>query len=713
MNTINITVVLSFCLTLFAGAQSKIQTYAERIDKLVLSGLKKQGQYPNRHALDDVFLRRVYVDTIGRIPTLSEVKSFQNSTSKNKRSLLISKLMNSEGFVSHSFNYWADVLRATTRLRKVSGSNYISYLKDSIRTNKPYDKLVKEMLNANGSAYKHGNGATGYLLRDAGMPLDNLANTMQVFLGTSMVCAQCHDHPFDRWTQMDFYKLAAFNSGISSKNTGMNMKSKKNKEISLFRREAAKDVSLKKTSKQVFDVISAGVSNKGTGLIRLPHDYDNVDDDHKPFEVVKAEVPYGDPLVLAYPEVKAAADNKKKKKKKAPKKSKKNKMSVPGTDIDSRGTFADWVTSKKNPMFTKVIVNRMWDRVMGAPLIGSLTNISVKSRGVNPLLLAELEKQMIALNYDLKAFLTILYNTKSYQRTATERELSPSDKYYFPGPLVRRLSAEQMWDSLISLAIDNPDAKLNTVPAVTALNVVYDKVSTMDSKQLISFIRKASAGGKSYMKSFQEEANSMMKSMQADSMQDSMQAEGMQMNQKSDDEIHLAKLTAEFKKNKNRTSSRKLKEMQREISTLKRKIAQTSSKKRNSKRNDKRNDFVRASELPSPAKPGHFLGRFGQSSRLVIDDASHESSVPQALTLMNGKVEDHLILNKASFINRCLDEAKSNDDKIRAAFLSILCRRPTNSELFMFRDLFEKDAAQARKDLIWVLVNSHEFMFNK
>jgi hypothetical protein len=206
---------------LLAQSDAAYQKAATRLDKIIDYGLKKNKKYPTRRIDDYAFARRVYLDAIGRIPTYNELAAFKKNASRNKRNELIDKLIDSEGYVSHSYNFMADMLRIKG-VPRFNSNNYSEYIKESLRKNKPYDEFVRELVSSNGLGYKPGNGAAGYYLRDRGMLLDNLAMTMKVFLGTSMECAQCHDHPYDRWSQMDFYKLAAFTSGtkmvISSKN---------------------------------------------------------------------------------------------------------------------------------------------------------------------------------------------------------------------------------------------------------------------------------------------------------------------------------------------------------------------------------------------------------------------------------------------------------------------------------------------------------------
>ena len=109
------------------------------------------------------------------------------------------------------FHFWADILRAKDRLgNRMSGKPYVDYIKNFVASNRPYNEWVEEMLSSTGPMWERGNGGVGYFARDQGMQLDNMSNTVRIFLGTSLECAQCHDHPFDRWTQKQFYEMAAY-----------------------------------------------------------------------------------------------------------------------------------------------------------------------------------------------------------------------------------------------------------------------------------------------------------------------------------------------------------------------------------------------------------------------------------------------------------------------------------------------------------------------
>ena len=687
--------------------ESTQQKYSEEIRQLIDKKLAENNISPNKAINDETFVRRVYLDVIGRIPTLNEVREFMDSKDKNKRNKLIDRLLDSPGYISHNFNYWADTLRATSRMRNVSGLPYINYIKDSLRENKPYDKFVTELLTADGAAYEHGNGQTGYYLRDAGMQLDNMSNSMQVFLGTSMVCAQCHDHPFDRWTQMDFYKLAAFTSGTQSRRNNFDRRDPAMKPLNDIRQDARSDEDLNRTSRQFFDVLYAKVENKGTGLIRLPHDYDY--DDAKPFDIIKAGVPYGNDVAIKYPVEEEKKSNSKKKKKKV--KLRKN-MPAPGKDIDSRTTFAQWVTSRDNPMFTKTIVNRMWDRYMGAPLVGPLLSMSTKNYGANKELTEALIKQMQAVNFDLKDFSRIILKSKAYQRETSTEDVDAKAKNYFAGPMLRRLSAEQLWDSMISVAVENPDDKLPAKPALDSNTLVYEKFSKMEPAKLASTIRSAAKDYRGFRKELSDEAKNTNMQMQMASM-------GMDMNDMKADASKMNNLkktyktlSTQAKKARNKGDKEKAKDLYAQLNELRASMKEMQTEM-SVKKNKSRKEFVRASEIVSPAQPSHFLRRFGQSERQTIDGASTEASIPQALTLLNGKVEDYLINNSYSFIARTLRDTEDVAKKVELAYLSILSRKPTSQEVSMFKQRFAKDAAQAQKDMVWVLVNSNEFMFNR
>jgi hypothetical protein len=197
-----------------------IEEQSYQIDQLIGDYFRESKITPNGLVSDEVFLKRAYLDIAGRIPTLKEYESFMASRDTEKREKLVDKLVDSPAYVSHTLNQWLDAMRVKYSFHKVTADSYIQWIRNSIENNMPYDDFVHAQLAAQGSVYQPDNAA-GYFIRDRGMPEDRVSAAMQTFLGTSMACAQCHDHPLAKWTQMDFYKIMAFFGGTSMANGGV------------------------------------------------------------------------------------------------------------------------------------------------------------------------------------------------------------------------------------------------------------------------------------------------------------------------------------------------------------------------------------------------------------------------------------------------------------------------------------------------------------
>ncbi len=122
-----------------------------------------------------------------------------------------------------------------------------------------------------------------------------------------------------------------------------------------------------------------------------------------------------------------------------------------------RMAFAKWLTSKDNPRFAKTIANRLWKAAFGVGQIEPVDDMKDDTEAENPRLMSYLESEMKRLNFDMKEYLRIIYNTQVYQRQVCFDEVHRGDEYHFPGPLLRRMTAEQVWDSFLTLAVVKPD----------------------------------------------------------------------------------------------------------------------------------------------------------------------------------------------------------------------------------------------------------------
>ena len=182
------------------------------IDRLIDAKLQRLKIQPSPAVEDAAFLRRVSLDLKGQLPTPEEVTAFLASPSKTKRSELIDKLIASPAYVDHWTLKWGDLLQNSRKYLGEKGAfEFREWIRDSIAQNKPYDRMVREMLMAKGSSYENPAANFYRVTRD---PKPTMEKTTQVFLGVRMVCAQCHDHPFERWTQNQYYEMAAFFSAV-------------------------------------------------------------------------------------------------------------------------------------------------------------------------------------------------------------------------------------------------------------------------------------------------------------------------------------------------------------------------------------------------------------------------------------------------------------------------------------------------------------------
>ncbi|MAD24206.1 MAG: hypothetical protein CMO44_08550, partial [Verrucomicrobiales bacterium] len=182
---------------------------ATHIDDRLAADNKDQGSIGiiNGSALDDLaYLRKASIDLIGRVPTADEIQQYENWHKDDRRDLLLDQLFKDGRFADRWTIFFSDILRV--RSRAEGGNRLLAYVHQSISNKKPWDKMARELIAASGSS---GNTpSVGFLLSDDSDPMTMAGATAQVFLGVRMACAQCHNHPFDKWRQKQFYELASF-----------------------------------------------------------------------------------------------------------------------------------------------------------------------------------------------------------------------------------------------------------------------------------------------------------------------------------------------------------------------------------------------------------------------------------------------------------------------------------------------------------------------
>ena len=714
--------LLLACLLTSATLQAAPLPESQKIDQLLSQDWEKAGLKPNPPASDEVLVRRLYLDIAGRIPTLDEAQAYISSKDPQKRVRLIDTLLASDGYTSHMFNYWADVLRLTDNVKgRITAEAYEEWLKQQIKANTPYDKFVKNLLTTDGGVWD--SGSIGFWQRDENK-LDHLAYTVQVFLGTSIVCAQCHNHPFDKWSQMDYYHMAAFTYGMDTKSRGVDFKSKTSKFVELDKKvvqamskQEQKDYRAKLQAEKKAQ--EAKISKEDMQQVKRA-----MQDVMKPLRYTSAEWQDGKlpslPADYKYPDAK------------------------PGTKIEPKTmfgqdamikpgetrlqAFADWMASPENPRFTTVIANRMWKKVFGVGLVEPVDEMTDSTVASNPALMDYLGQLMIENKYSLKSFLRVLYNTDTYQRAATTQEVALGETCHFTGPILRRMSAEQIWDSFVTLSKGNVDDTVDDENS--RLHQYLDDLSmflgTIKSKGPEGLVQIAKEG-RAKMDANQKQIDEMKAKLAADKAKGidttteakALAKQANNLRKSSEKDILVALL------GKDRADD--LREGYRPEKPEKDKRPEIDRKALESMTKEQRKEFVkayqrknsgkdgmgltsRASEQPSPARPGTFLRTFGQSDRELIQNASDDASVPQALTLLNGPAAD-VINNPASKLNQAIAKAGSPTQKIATLYQALLSRAPTADEQAILDTVIKERGDKAAADVTHALITGSQFLF--
>ena len=622
----------------FSLSTQQVQQEASVIDRLLEKAHRKHKLEIPEDLEDSQLLRRIYLSVAGRIPSYDETTAFLNNRSDDQKSMLIDYLLKSPAYDSQMFNWWADLLRLQTRMRGGNqigaGELYNHWVRERVNENTPFDQVAYSLITAQG--YPWEDGASGYYLRDAGMELDNMSNTTQLFLGTQMVCAQCHNHPFDKWTQQEYYKMAAFTYGVSTKMGGglqNNLKShfaKVNKKTT----QNKQSVALKKALQEMIQPLRYG-ARRTSRQLTLPHDYQY--EDAQPEDQVTPAPIFGGPIEMSSSE-------------------------------DKVDVYGKWMTSPENPRFTKVIANRMWKKVFGRGLVEPVDDWRDDTQASIPELLNHLEKLMVRVNFDLKEFQRVLLNVKAFEREAVSYEVANDQPYYFESPILARMSAEQLWDSFVSLAIPYSDERTRDPKMIQSkldrFAEYQEKVLNLEPKAMVSLANKAAKASKEVLNEMEHIQKNLREAQEAD------------------DREAVARLRREYGKARTQQRSLFAKIIMGDEFDVRSLYNRGTSGigKADSRWKGYNTGLMRASEITTPAPPGHFLREFGQSDREIIENSNRQASVPQALTLLNGVIYS-AVFNPQSPLFKNLSRADSDEYKIQVLFLSLLNREPTKQEI--------------------------------
>jgi hypothetical protein len=372
------------------------------IDDLVVQKLQTLRIAPSAETTDHEFIRRAYLDACGLLPTAQEVESFLADASPEKRARLIDALLERDEFIDYWTNRWADVfLVSSSKLSSNAMWSFHNWIRNSVKSNKPWDRMAREVVTASGNTLANG-AANYYVIHKE--PTDLSENFSMAFLGMSITCARCHNHPLEKWTQKQYYQMANLFGRVGMKN--------------------------------------------GT----------------RSGDVEVYSKPYGE---VNHPRLNRPLDP-------APLDGAAIALDAPG---DRREYLAEWLTSPRNPYFTRALVNRVWKNFMGRGLVEAVDDLRATNPPTNEELMQALADETVRHNFDVKHLIRTIMNSAAYQRSSKANEFNRQDEKYYSRYLVRRLKAEAMLDAISQVtgaatafpnypagmrAMQLPDARINS-----------------------------------------------------------------------------------------------------------------------------------------------------------------------------------------------------------------------------------------------------------
>lgn len=367
-----------------------------QIDELVFAELAQLKIEPVLCS-DAVFVRRAYLDVIGTLPTAKEARDFiQDPDTKNKRRLLIDRLLERDEFADYWAMKWGDVLRIKAEfpvnLWPNAAQAYHRWVRASIAANKPYDQFVREMLTASGSNFRV--GPVNFYRAIQNRTPEAIAGAVALtFMGARA----------ELWPANHLADMAVFFSQIGYKPTGE------------WKEEHVFWDSLR------FSTVAGSSAPGRAAITAIGLDSNSVAQPAIPGRAIRSR------QETAFPD---------------------GKRVTLSSDQDSREVFADWLIAPKNPWFSRSAVNRVWAWLMERGIVHEADDIREDNPPSNAALLAQLEKEFIASSYDVKRLYRLILNSQTYQLSSMPRQTAPEGASQFASYPLRRLDAEVLIDAI-------------------------------------------------------------------------------------------------------------------------------------------------------------------------------------------------------------------------------------------------------------------------
>lgn len=386
------------------------------VDQHVFAKLKLLNILPSELCTDQEFLRRVFLDLCGILPKPQEVQSFLADTRPHRRARLIDQLLERPEYADLWTYKWLDLLRCNRLNMQIKGSHvYRQWLRGHIESNTAWSQVVRELLTASGSTFAnppanyyrgaYDGKSGGAVVRDA----QGLAETTaQLFFGIRLQCAQCHNHPFERWTQDDYFHMAAWFAQLKAKPD----------PLQPGRGPQPYPWQLREDAIVLYSARTGEVTQPRTGQVMAPK-------------------------VMGMPA----------------------RAIPPGKD--RRDVLADLVTAPYNPYFARATVNRLWYHLLGKGIVDPPDDFRDSNPPANEALLDALAQDFVDHNFDMKHIIRTIANSRTYQLSAHGNETNQEDDKYFSHALVqrKRLPAEVLLDAIC--AATNVPEKFTDTPVGT------------------------------------------------------------------------------------------------------------------------------------------------------------------------------------------------------------------------------------------------------
>jgi Ca2+-binding EF-hand superfamily protein len=453
------------------GTRAKMnssRTVAESVDKLILEHLAKEAGKPSALTSDEDYLRRVYLDLSGTVPSAKEVTLFVLDSDPDKRTKVVDKLLESDDYSETWASYWRDVIfsRATNQRARIVQDLFESWLKDQFKANVAWDKVATELITATGNTEK--DGKIGLVFAHEGDPTEIASEVSRIFLGIQIQCANCHNHPYDKWTREEFHTLAAYFPRIQvRRDPDAGLRSFDVVSADFLERQGNRQGIDPEQAFRFMDRNRDGMLTKDEARGQLATRFDNIlglADKNKDGKLSPEELkdiprpPANQPgrgsaehymPDLNDPQSKGTLmepvffiD--------------KSKLREGADDQERRLTLATHITSKTNPWFAKAYVNRVWAEMLGEGFYMPLDDLGPLREAQYPEVLNVLARGFIAQDYDVRWLFRTIAMTEAYQRQLQGSEGSSLNGPAFAAASPTRLRSDQIYNELTSvLGISN------------------------------------------------------------------------------------------------------------------------------------------------------------------------------------------------------------------------------------------------------------------